>query len=214
MIFANPPFKGSLDEEDVNSALLRKVKTKKTELLFLILILRMLKTGGRSATIVPDGVLFGSSGAHRAVRKILLDENQLEGVISLPSGVFKPYASVSAAILLFTKGGRTDNVFFYSVAADGRTLDDKRELTDENDLPDCLERWQTRNPSSDTDRTAKAFFVPAKEIRDADYDLSVSRYRKTVYEAERHDPPRQILSRLKALNSKIAADITELERLL
>jgi type I restriction enzyme M protein len=174
----------------------------------------MLKIGGRSATIVPDGVLFGASSAHRAVRKVLIDENQLEGVISLPSGVFKPYASVSAAILLFTKGGRTDDVFFYSVSADGRTLDDKRELVEQNDLPDCLARWQTRNPSRDTDRTAKAFFVRATEIRAADYDLSVSRYRKTIYETERHDPPRDILGRMRDLNGEIAADISELEGLL
>lgn len=135
-------------------------------------------------------------------------------MISLPSGVFKPYASVSAAILLFTKGGRTDNVFFYSVAADGRSLDDKREVVDQNDLPDCLARWYSRDPLRDTDRTAKAFFVPATEIRNADYDLSLSRYRTTIYETERHDPPKQILDRLRVLNSAIAADISELEGLL
>ena len=138
VILANPPFKGSLDFEDVHASLLRQVKTKKTELLFLALILRMLKTGGRSATIVPDGVLFGSSTAHVALRKLLLDENQLEAVISLPSGVFKPYAGVSTGILVFTKGGRTDNVFFYDVEADGFSLDDKRDPVDANDLPDCL----------------------------------------------------------------------------
>lgn len=148
------------------------------------------------------------------MRKILIDENQLEAVISLPSGVFKPYASVSAAILLFTKGGRTDNVFFYSVAADGRSLDDKRDVVDQNDLPDCLARWRSRNPLHDTDRTAKAFFVPAAEIRNADYDLTVSRYRRTIYEAESHEPPKHILDRLRALNGAIAADITDLEGLL
>ena len=128
VILANPPFKGSLDFEDVHSGLLRQVKTKKTELLFLLLILRMLKIGGRSATIVPDGVLFGSSGAHRQLRQLLIDQNQLEAVISLPSGVFKPYAGVSTGILVFAKGGRTDNVFFYDAQADGLSLDDKREL--------------------------------------------------------------------------------------
>lgn len=166
LVFANPPFKGSLDEEDVNSALLRKVKTKKTELLFLILILRMLRTGGRSATIVPDGVLFGSSTAHRAVRKALVDDNQLEGVISLPSGVFKPYAGVSTAILVFTKGGRTDHVFFYDVQADGLSLDDKREKVDDNDLPDCLDRWRRRNDLKNGGRSTRTFSVTAEEIRE------------------------------------------------
>ena len=138
LILANPPFKGSLDYEDVHSSLLRQVKTKKTELLFVVLILRMLKNGGRSATIVPDGVLFGSSSAHKALRKLLVDNNQLEAVISLPTGVFKPYAGVSTAILVFTKGGRTDNVFFYDVQADGLSLDDKREAVDDNDLAGLL----------------------------------------------------------------------------
>ena len=137
VILANPPFKGSLDE-DVHPSLLRQVKTKKTELLFVALILRMLKTGGRSAMIVPDGVLFGSSNAHVALRKLLVDENQLEAVISLPTGVFKPYAGVSTGILVFTKGGRTDDVFFYDVEADGFSLDDKRDPIEANDLPDCL----------------------------------------------------------------------------
>ena len=144
VILANPPFKGSLDFEDVHASLLRQVKTKKTELLFLVLILRMLKNGGRSATIVPDGVLFGSSGAHVALRKLLVDNNQLEAVISLPSGVFKPYAGVSTGILVFTKGGRTDDVFFYDVEADGFSLDDKRDPIEANDLPDCLESWRNR----------------------------------------------------------------------
>src|SRR5204862_3774540 len=130
-------------------SLLRQVKTKKTELLFVVLILRMLKTGGRSAMIVPDGVLFGSSSAHQALRKLLIDQNQLEAVISLPSGVFKPYAGVSTGVLAFTKGGRTDDVFFYDVEADGLSLDDKREPVEENDLPDCLTRWRARNPTKD-----------------------------------------------------------------
>ena len=146
VMLANPPFKGSLDFEDVPNSLLGKVKTKKTELLFLVLILRMLKLGGRSATIVPDGVLFGSSKAHVALRKSLVDDNQLEGVISLPSGVFKPYAGVSTAILIFTKGGKTDQVFFYDVQADGFSLDDKRDRIEENDLPDLLKQWKKRDP--------------------------------------------------------------------
>lgn len=214
VILANPPFKGSLDFEDVHAGLLRQVKTKKTELLFAALILRMLKNGGRSATIVPDGVLFGSSGAHRQLRELLVDRNQLEAVISLPSGVFKPYAGVSTGILVFTKGGRTDNVFFYDVQADGLSLDDKREPVDETDLPDCLERWRERNPQNDTDRTGKAFFVPASEIRGTGYDLSLSRYKETIYEEEEYDPPHVVLERMKALNEEIGSDLAELAEML
>lgn len=214
VILANPPFKGSLDFEDVHSGLLRQVKTKKTELLFLALILRMLNTGGRSATIVPDGVLFGSSGAHRQLRQLLVDQNQLEAVISLPSGVFRPYAGVSTGILVFTKGGRTDNVFFYDVEADGRSLDDKREPVAENDLPDCLARWRSRNPVTDTDRKSKAFFVSAAEIKEAGHDLSLSRYKERVYEEEDYDPPHVILGRMKELNDEIAGDLAELEEML
>jgi type I restriction enzyme M protein len=214
VILANPPFKGNLDFEDVHPSLLRQVKTRKTELLFVALILRMLKTGGRSATIVPDGVLFGSSGAHQTLRKLLIDQNQLEAVISLPSGVFKPYAGVSTGILVFTKGGRTDNVFFYDVEADGLSLDDKRELVEENDLPDCRARWRARNPKKDTDRTAKAFFVSAPEIRETNYDLSLPRYKETIYKEEKYDPPRVILGRIRKLNDEIATDLSELEEML
>ena len=214
VILANPPFKGQLDFEDVHSGLLRKVKTKKTELLFLVLILRMLKTGGRSATIVPDGVLFGSSTAHVALRRQLLDENQLEAVISLPSGVFKPYAGVSTGILVFTKGGRTDDVFFYDVEADGFSLDDKRNPINANDLPKCLEAWQIRDPRRDSDRKQKAFFVSAEEIRENNYDLSLSRYKEVVFEEQKYDPPSKILGKLKALNTSIADDLSELEEML
>ena len=214
VILANPPFKGSLDFEDVHSGLLRQVKTKKTELLFLVLILRMLKMGGRSATIVPDGVLFGTSTAHRRLRRLLVDENQLEAVISLPSGVFKPYAGVSTGILMFTKGGETRDVFFYDVQADGRSLDDKREPVDENDLPDCIARWRSRNAKQDTDRTSKAFFVSAAEIRAVDYDLSLSRYKETLFCEEEYDAPRVILGRMKSLNDEIVSDLTDLEEIL
>lgn len=214
IVLANPPFKGSLDFEDVHAGLLRQVKTKKTELLFVALILRMMKVGGRSATIVPDGVLFGSSGAHRQLRELLVDHNQLEAVISLPSGVFKPYASVSTGVLVFTKGGRTDNVFFYDVQADGLSLDDKRERINENDLPDCLARWCARDPAQDTDRTDKAFFVPVAEIRDAGYDLSLSRYKETVYKEDEYDPPQVILERMKTINDEIASDLAKLEEVL
>ena len=214
VVLANPPFKGSLDFEDVHSSLLRQVKTKKTELLFVTLILRMLKTGGRSAAIVPDGVLFGSSGAHRALRKRLVDNNQLEAVVSLPSGVFKPYAGVSTGILVFTKGGRTDNVFFYDVEADGFSLDDKRDPVEANHLPDCLARWQAREPKTDTDRTDNAFFVSAKDIQESNYDLSLNRYKERVYKEEEYEPPKVILERMKALNEDIASDLSELEEML
>lgn len=214
VVLANPPFKGSLDYSDVQPALLARVKTKKTELLFVALILRMLRLGGRSATIVPDGVLFGSSNAHQALRKMLIEENQLDAVISLPSGVFKPYAGVSTAILVFTKGGKTKDVFFYDVEADGLSLDDKRDFVQENDLPDALERWKTRDSERDTDRTTKAFFVPAKEIAESKYDLSLNRYKETNHTEERYDPPKEILARMKNLEIEILQDMEELEGML
>lgn len=214
VILANPPFKGSLDFEDVHSGLLRQVKTKKTELLFLALILRMLNTGGRSATIVPDGVLFGSSGAHRQLRQILVDQNQLEAVISLPSGVFKPYAGVSTGILVFTKGGRTDNVFFYDVNADGRSLDDKRDPIEANDLPDCLSRWKSRDPKKDNDRKSKAFFVNVEEIRDTGYELSIARYRSSNHQEQEYDEPEIVIDRMKSLNDEISVELLELEEML
>lgn len=214
VILANPPFKGSLDDGDVHPSLTSKVKTKKTELLFVTLILRMLKLGGRSATIVPDGVLFGSSKAHTALRKSLVDENQLEAVISLPSGVFKPYAGVSTAILVFTKGGQTDHVFFYGVENDGYSLDDKRTKIDYDDLPDVLKTYQKRNPKKDTDRTQKHFCVPVKDIKGNKYDLSFSRYRETVHEEVKYDKPKDILKRLKALENDIQKDLSELEGML
>jgi type I restriction enzyme M protein len=210
VILANPPFKGSLDHDDVHPSLLKKVKTKKTELLFVTLILKMLKTGGRSATIVPDGVLFGSSKAHQALRQQLVDENQLEAVISLPSGVFRPYAGVSTAIIVFTKGGRTDNVFFYDVQADGRSLDDKRTEIEENDLPDMLARWKNRDPKQDTDKTKKHFFVNAGDIRENKYALSINRYKETVHPEEHYDPPKEILDRMIGLENEIMADMEEL----
>lgn len=214
VIMANPPFKGSLDYEDVHPSLLKKVKTKKTELLFVTLILKMLKIGGRSATIVPDGVLFGSSKAHQALRQMLVDDNQLEAVISLPSGVFRPYAGVSTAIIVFTKGGRTDNVFFYDVQADGLSLDDKRTEVAENDLPDMLERWQRRDPKQDSDRTQKHFFVPAADIRTNKYDLSLNRYKETIYQEEQFEPPKEILEQMMALEREIMADMEELRGML
>jgi type I restriction enzyme M protein len=214
VILANPPFKGSLDEGDVHPTLTQAVKTKKTELLFVTLILRMLKKGGRSATIVPDGVLFGSSKAHTALRTMLVRDNQLEAVISLPAGVFKPYAGVSTAIVVFTKGGKTDDVFFYDVEADGLSLDDKRDAVSENDLPDALERWRMKSAKKDTDRTAKYFVVPVKEIEAKGFDLSINRYKEAKHEEPNHEPPKDIIARLRALEAEIANDLSELEAML
>lgn len=224
VILANPPFKGSLDAGDVHPSLTQSVKTKKTELLFLALILRMLTQGGRSATIVPDGVLFGTSRAHVALRKILVEDNQLEAVISLPSGVFKPYAGVSTAILLFVKGGKTSDVFFYDVEADGYSLDDKRARsgpaggalgpTENNDLYDALACWRDRSQLELTDRTAKCFLVPRQEIKDKGFSLSMNRYKEVVYERLVVAPPSEIIGKLRALEEDIAHNIAELERLL
>jgi len=214
VILANPPFKGSLDEGDVHPTLTQAVKTKKTELLFLALILRMLKKGGRSATIVPDGVLFGSSKAHTALRELLVKDNQLEAVFSLPSGVFKPYAGVSTAIVVFTKGGKTDHVFFYDVGADGFSLDDKRDPITDNDLPDALARWRKKNAKKDTDRTAKHFMVPLQEIEEKGFDLSINRYKEAKHEEVTYEPPKVIIAKLRALEAEIAKDLDELEAML
>jgi type I restriction enzyme M protein len=214
VILANPPFKGSLDEGDVHPTLTQAVKTKKTELLFVALIMRMLRKGGRSATIVPDGVLFGSSRAHAALRHLLVKENQLEAVISLPPGVFKPYAGVSTAILVFTKGGTTDHVFYYDLEADGFSLDDKRDPVKENDLTDALACWRKRNAKKDTDRTSKHFMVPVREIEEKDFELSVNRYRETRHEEVKFDPPKEIIAKLRALEVEIARNLAELEALL
>jgi type I restriction enzyme M protein len=216
VILANPPFKGSLDESDVHLSLTGKVKTKKTELLFVALILRMLKLGGRAACIVPDGVLFGSSNAHRDLRKLLVDENQLEAVISMPSGVFKPYAGVSTAIMIFTKGGKTERVWFYKMESDGLSLDDKRDKIGDGlgDLPDIREKWFAREMAKKNDQKAKHFFVPVKDIRDKKYDLSISRYRETEYEEAQHDPPQDILCRLRTLDEEVSQDMDELEEML
>ncbi len=222
LILANPPFKGSLDEEDVHKTLTGKVKTKKTELLFIVLILRMLKLGGRCAIIVPDGVTFGSSKAHKELRQMLVEENQLEAVIKLPSGVFKPYAGVSTAILLFTKGGQTDNVFFFDVQADGKTLDDKRDKIgaddDWQDLDVLREAWPMWNGGAGKkhfkDRSAKAFFVPKSEIEENAFDLSINRYKQVIHEEEQYDSPKVIIGRLKKLEADIASDLEELEAML
>lgn len=218
LILANPPFKGTLDELDVAPDILRTVKTKKTELLFIGLILRMLKLGGRSATIVPDGVLFGASKAHMQLRQHLIDSNQLEAVISLPSGVFKPYAGVSTAIIIFAKGGKTENVFFYDVQSDGRTLDDKRTLIGDGngDLLDVKTKYlQWCDGKGDfSDRKKQAFEVSADHIREQSYDLSINRYKQQVHLAETHENPREILKQLREIESEILNDLDALEGLL
>jgi type I restriction enzyme M protein len=218
LILANPPFKGSLDYSDVHSSLTGKVKTKKTELLFITLILRMLQQGGRCAVVVPDGVLFGSSKAHKQLRQLLIENHQLEAVVKLPSGVFKPYAGVSTAILFFTKDGRTNNVWFYDVEADGFSLDDKRDPVDSNDLPDVRKQWAAyltgKKNKQFKDRTGKAFLVPKQEIVDNGYDLSINRYKEIVHEEVHYDPPKVILGRLKELEKEIANDLKELEAML
>jgi type I restriction enzyme M protein len=218
LILANPPFKGSLDEQDVAPDLLRVVKTKKTELLFIALILRMLKVGGRSATIVPDGVLFGSSKAHVQLRQHLIENNQLEAVISLPSGVFKPYAGVSTAIIIFAKGGKTENVFFYDVQSDGFTLDDKRTPIGDGkgNLPDVLLKYQEWCDGSGSlaDRTAPAFEVSSEEIRSYGYDLSLNRYKQAPVIEMKHDKPQDILVRLIDLEQQILEEASSLRELL
>ncbi|MDV5765124.1 class I SAM-dependent DNA methyltransferase [Stenotrophomonas maltophilia] len=229
VVLANPPFKGSLDEANVNPDVLALVKTKKTELLFVAHILRSLKLGGRAAVIVPDGVLFGSSKAHQQLRQELLENNQLEGVISLPSGVFKPYAGVSTAILLFTKGGATERVWFYDLQADGYSLDDKRTpLKGEgsNDLPDAIAQWAAyrklveRSAREQTvqkqfgDRKQKAFVVPADAIAASKYDLSINRYKEVEHQQVQYEDPKLILQRLRALEREILADLDALEEML
>ncbi len=215
LILANPPFKGSVAEGIAND-LTAIVKTKKTELLFLALLLRLLKKGGRAAVIVPDGVLFGSSKAHKDLRKILVEDHKLDGIISMPSGVFKPYAGVSTAIMIFTKtgAGGTDAVWFYDMQADGLSLDDKRQEIDENDIPDILKRWAGRDRTTDTDRRAKAFFVPKEEIATNGYDLSINRYKEIEYEEVEYEPPLKILGTLKRLEDEIRFDLNELEGML
>jgi type I restriction enzyme M protein len=233
LVLANPPFAGSLDYENTAKDLQQIVKTKKTELLFLALFLRLLKPGGRAAVIVPEGVLFGSSNAHKTLRKLLVEEQKLDAVISMPSGVFKPYAGVSTAILLFTKtnSGGTDNVWFYKMEADGRSLDDKRtELLPEeklgalakldegehtkNNLPDIVARWQNRATEAERSRTAQSFLVPKSEIAANTYDLSVNRYREVEREEVQTESPKEILAKLKKLEDEIQKGIAELEVML
>jgi type I restriction enzyme M protein len=196
VILANPPFKGSLDYDSVATDLLQTVKTKKTELLFIALFLRALKVGGRVAVVVPDGVLFGSSKAHKEIRRILVEEQQLNGVISMPSGVFKPYAGVSTAVVLFTKtnSGGTENVWFYDMKADGYSLDDKRDKIDDDDIPEIIKRYRHLDDETDRKRTDKSFLVPKEEIVNEKYDLSINRYKEIEYEEVEYDDPKTIIN--------------------
>jgi type I restriction enzyme M protein len=234
LVLANPPFAGSLDYETTAKDLLQIVKTKKTELLFLALFIRLMKLGGRAAVIVPDGVLFGSSTAHKALRQMLVEDHKLDAVVSLPSGAFKPYAGVSTAVLFFTKtnSGGTDDVWFYDVKADGWSLDDKRQplLTEEklgpnafltveehakNNLPDVLSRWAERNTTEkDRPRTAQSFCIPKSEIAANGYDLSLNRYKEVEHEVVEHRDPKDILAELWKLEEEIQTGMKELEAML
>ena len=236
LVLANPPFAGSLDFENTAKDLLQVVKTKKTELLFVALFMRLLKTGGRAAVIVPDGVLFGSSNAHKTLRKMLVEDQKLDAVISLPSGVFKPYAGVSTAILLFTKtnSGGTDFVWFYDVEADGLSLDDKRQqllpndkfgpvpkelLTSEehakNNLPDVLARWGDRDKGErHRARFDQSFCVPRADIAAKEYDLSLNRYKEVLHEEAEHVSPKEMLAELLQLEKKIQHGLEELNGML
>lgn len=216
LILANPPFKGSLDADIVSADLLKLCKTKKTELLFLALFLRMLKVGGRAAVIVPDGVLFGSSKAHRDIRRELVENHRLQAVISMPSGVFKPYAGVSTAVLVFTKTGHggTDDVWFYDMKADGFSLDDKRSPVQDNDIPDIVARFRDLEAEEQRARTEQSFLVPKQEIVDNAYDLSINKYKQVEYKPVEYPPTSEILKDLRALESEIDKGLDELEAMI
>ena len=216
LILANPPFKGSLDYDIVSADLLKVCKTKKTELLFLTLFLRMLKVGGCCACIVPDGVLFGSSKAHKAIREEIVENNRLEAVISMPSGVFKPYAGVSTAILIFTKTGHggTEKVWFYDMKADGKSLDDKRTPVSENDIPDIVARFHHLEGEEERQRTEQSFFVTKQEIADNDYDLSINKYKEIEYIPIEYPSTLEIMTRLNELEMEISAGLDELAEML
>jgi type I restriction enzyme M protein len=216
LILANPPFKGSLDADIVSTDLLKICKTKKTELLFLALFIKMLKIGGRCACIVPDGVLFGSSNAHKAIRKELIENNRLEAVISMPSGVFKPYAGVSTAVLIFTKTGHggTDKIWFYDMQADGYSLDDKRTPIKENNIPDIVNRFRNIKDEQSRKRTEQSFLVPKDEIIGNDYDLSINKYKETEYKPVEYPPTNEIMANIEELETEIRKEFDELKSLL
>ncbi len=216
LIMANPPFTGSVFQEEISKDLLGLCKTKKTELLFLTLFVKMLEVGGRCASIVPDGVLFGSSTAHKAIRRELVENQKLVAVISMPSGVFKPYAGVSTAILIFTKtnAGGTDKVWFYDMKADGYSLDDKRSPIAANDIPDIIARFNNLDGEEGRERTEQSFFVTKEEIVDNGYDLSINKYKKTEYVTVEYPSTAEILDRLDALEAEIASEMKELRKML
>ena len=216
LIMANPPFTGSVFQEEISKDLLALCKTKKTELLFLTLFVKMLELGGRCASIVPDGVLFGSSGAHKAIRQELVEDQKLTAVISMPSGVFKPYAGVSTAILIFTKtnAGGTDKVWFYDMQADGYSLDDKRSPITANDIPDIIARFNNLEGEESRERTEQSFFVTKDEIVDNGYDLSINKYKKTEYVSVEYPSTAEILDRLDELEAEIASEMKELRKML
>ncbi len=216
IVMANPPFTGTVDAESINDNLKTVCNTKKTELLFVALFLRMLRKGGRCSCIVPDGVLFGSTKAHKDLRKELVEYHQLQAVISMPSGVFKPYAGVSTAVLVFTKtgAGGTDKVWFYDMKADGFSLDDKRSPIEANDIPDILERFHNLEGEADRKPTEQSFFVDKVVIESNDYDLSINRYKEVVHKKVEYDPPAVIMDRLDKLNADIATKMEELRGLI
>lgn len=216
LILANPPFKGSLDYDGVESSLLKTVKTKKTELLFLSLILRMMKVGGRCGVIIPETILFGSSKAHKQIRNTIIEGQKLEAVISMPAGVFKPYAAVTTAVLMFTKtnSGGTDDVWFYDMKVDGFSLDDKRKEIEASDIPDILRRYHHRDAEKIRARTEQSFLVPFNEIKNNDWDLSINRYKETIRNEVKHDSPSAIISRIEKLDTERNQALTFLKRLL
>ena len=216
LIMANPPFTGSVFQEEISKDLLGLCKTRKTELLFVALFTKMLKVGGRCACIVPDGVLFGSSKAHQAIRHELVENQQLQAVISMPSGVFKPYAGVSTAILIFTKtnAGGTEKVWFYDMKADGYSLDDKRSEVKENDIPDIVARFRNLEDEADRQRTEKSFFVPKAEIVENGYDLSINKYKKSEYIAVEYPPTSELLDELDELERQITEGLKDLRGML
>jgi type I restriction enzyme M protein len=213
VVLANPPFKGSIDKSDINDAL--TLGTTKTELLFVEQMIHLLSIGGKCGVIVPDGVLFGSSNAHKELRRMLLEENQLEGIVSMPSGIFKPYAGVSTAVLIFVKGGTTGKVWFYDMEADGYSLDDKRTPLDrKGDIPDIIERFGKRREENPTDRKGKCFYVPIEEIRENNYDLSISRYKEIEYEEVEYEPPEVIIEKIESIEQEIQQSLKELKEML
>lgn len=216
LVLANPPFTGSLDYESVSNDLLKLAKTKKTELLFLSLFLRILKAGGRAAVIVPDGVLFGSSNAHKAIRKEIINNNKLEAIISMPSGVFKPYAGVSTGIMIFTKTGTggTDNVWFYDMKADGYSLDDKRTPIEANDIGDIIARFHNLDSETERKRIDQSFFVSVDEIREQGYDLSINKYKEIEYEEVEYKSPREIINQIQEIEEQVQIGLEELKMML